>query len=95
MFGGLPGEFLDLALAGGFLLITSPALLDELEEKLRDKFEVSGQDVERVRRKLEATAEVVSTKPMTAVILDDPDDDRVLECAVAGRWTRSSAVTGI
>jgi putative PIN family toxin of toxin-antitoxin system len=32
MFGGLPGEFLGLAFAGGFLAVTSPVLLDELEK---------------------------------------------------------------
>lgn len=32
MFGGLPGAFLDLAFQGSFLLITSPTLLDELDE---------------------------------------------------------------
>lgn len=31
MFGGLPGAFLDLAFAGSFVLVTSSALLDELD----------------------------------------------------------------
>jgi putative PIN family toxin of toxin-antitoxin system len=85
MFGGLPGEFLDLAFAGGFVLVTSPTLMDELDEKLRIKFELSSADAELIRNRLESTAEVVSTQPSLSVILDDPDDDRVLECAVAGR----------
>jgi len=33
MFGGLPGRFLDLALGRKFTLVTSLALLDELDEK--------------------------------------------------------------
>jgi uncharacterized protein len=85
MFGGLPGEFLNLAFAGDFVLVTSPALLDELDEKLRIKFEISAADADLFRRRLEATAEVVSTVPTLSVIKDDPDDDRVLECSVAGR----------
>lgn len=40
MFGGLPGTFLDLALAKAFTLVSSEALLDELYEKLRGKFAV-------------------------------------------------------
>ncbi len=44
MFGGLPGSFLDLALLRSILLVTSPELLDELDEKLRLKFEVSSKD---------------------------------------------------
>jgi PIN domain len=49
MFGGLLGSFLDLALLQSFLLVTSPALLDELDEKLRLKFGLSPNDADLVR----------------------------------------------
>jgi len=84
MFGGVPGSFLDLASLGTFLLVTSPVLLDELDEKLRLKFELSPTDADIVRSRLEATAQIVSAMESLAIIKDDPDDDRVLECAVAG-----------
>ena len=35
MFGGLPGSLLDLVFLQSFVLIVSPAILDELGEKLR------------------------------------------------------------
>ena len=38
VFQGLPGEFLALALAGSFQLITSPVLLDELNENSASSF---------------------------------------------------------
>jgi putative PIN family toxin of toxin-antitoxin system len=41
--------------------------------------------VELIRGKLEAVAEVVSTTQTLSRLKDDPDDDRVLECALAGR----------
>jgi putative PIN family toxin of toxin-antitoxin system len=85
MFGGLPGELLDLAFAGAFLLVSSPTLLDELEEKLRFKFGLEGGDVDLIRSRLEKVAEMMSTTPSLAIIKADPDDDRVLECALAGR----------
>jgi putative PIN family toxin of toxin-antitoxin system len=85
MFGGLPGSFLDLAFQGSFLLITSPILLDELDEKLRMKFELSPTDADLIRSRLEGISEIVSTATPLAVVKDDPDDDRVLECAIAGR----------
>lgn len=56
MFGGLPGLFLDRALMQSFLLVTSPALLDELVEKLIIKFAVSPEDAGRIRAKLEVCA---------------------------------------
>ena len=44
MFGGLPGALLDPAFLKSFDTMISPALLDELDEKLRGKFEVSAED---------------------------------------------------
>ena len=85
LFGGLPAAFLDLAFAGTFQLVTSPTLLDELDEKLRLKFGLSPHDADRIRLRLELSADVVSTTPTLSVIKNDPDDDRVLECAIVGR----------
>jgi putative PIN family toxin of toxin-antitoxin system len=62
-----------------------PALLDELDEKLRLKFEVSAEDTTIIRAKLESVAEIVRPDTVLHVIEDDPDDNRVLECAVKGR----------
>ena len=85
VFGGLPGSFLDLAFLRSFQLVTSPILLHELDEKLRLKFALSADDADRVRAKLESAALVIEPNLALTVITDDPDDDRVLECAVAGR----------
>jgi len=89
LFHGLPGEFLGLALDGAsdgsIRLITSPVLLDELDEKLRFKFHWSPAKADQLLKELEAVCDVVSTINSLSVIEEDPDDDRVLECAVAGR----------
>jgi len=74
MFKGLPGSFLDLGLLGGFMLVTSPALLDELEDKLCAKFAVSEPDARQVRSKLEARALVVIPDVGLSVVKEDPDD---------------------
>jgi putative PIN family toxin of toxin-antitoxin system len=84
VFQGLPGEFLALALAGSIQLITSPALLDELDEKLRFKFLWSSVKASQARNELEILCDVISAIRHLTVIADDPDDDRVLECAIAG-----------
>ncbi|MGB8536237.1 MAG: putative toxin-antitoxin system toxin component, PIN family [Acidobacteriaceae bacterium] len=85
VFGGLPGSFLDLAFMRSFQVVTSPILLDELDEKLRLKFGLSTNDADLVRAKLEKNALVVNPGIALKVIVEDPDDDRVLECAVAGK----------
>ncbi len=85
MFGGLPGSLLDLAFLKSFTLITSPALLDELDEKLQGKFEVSRGDAAYLLARLQAIAQVVRPRRVLNIIAEDPDDNRVLECAVQGR----------
>jgi putative PIN family toxin of toxin-antitoxin system len=84
IFGGLPQYFVSLALQGRFQLLTSSTLLDELEEKLRIKFNRTDMLVRQTRSELEELCEVVSTAESLSIIQADPDDDRVLECAVAG-----------
>ncbi len=85
MFGGLPGRFLDLALRREFALVTSKALLDELDEKLRGKFAVSEHDALAIRAKLESNAALANPDFQLNAVPDDPDDNRVLECAVASK----------
>lgn len=85
MFGGLPDALLDLALLHSFTTIISDTLLDELEEKLCGKFRVSPEDASIIRARLTATALVVTPKETLDIIADDPDDNRVLECAVSGK----------
>jgi putative PIN family toxin of toxin-antitoxin system len=85
MCGGLPGSVFDLSMRRAFTLVTSPPLLDELEDKLRVKFGVSAADAAAIRAKLENAAELVEPHLILDVVKDDPDDNRVLECAVAGR----------
>jgi uncharacterized protein len=85
MFDGLPGTSLDLALVGSFELVISAALLDELVEKLRLKFGVSSEDAAAIRARLESVAIMIEPKLVLDVVKDDPDDNRVLECAWAGK----------
>lgn len=42
-------------------------------------------DADLIRARLERVAELVSPAHVLSVITEDPDDDRVLECAIAGR----------
>ncbi len=85
MFGGLPGVLFDLMLAKSFETAISPVLLDELEEKLCLKFELSREDAALIRAKITGVAVLVEPHETLHVIARDPDDDRVLECAVSGK----------
>ena len=85
LFGGLPRVFVDLGLSGAFGLITSGALLGELDEKLRVKFAVPEAQAGALQTLLRLKATVTHPSFVLNVVSDDPDDNRVLECALAGR----------
>jgi putative PIN family toxin of toxin-antitoxin system len=85
MFAGVPGQFLDLALGGAFTLVTSKPLLDELGEKLCGKFSVSLNTTQKALDDLRHKGEVVHPDFELDAVPEDPDDNRVLECAIAGQ----------
>jgi putative PIN family toxin of toxin-antitoxin system len=82
VFGGTPLRFVEFARQKRFLMVTSPVLLDELDETLRGKFRWSIAAVDKLRSGLEQLCEIVSTVPIIQAVAADPDDDRVLECAI-------------
>ena len=65
-------------------LFTSRPLLDELAQKMRDKFGIDPADLPLLAV-YEATATVVKTKPLSQSACRDPDDDEVLATALAAK----------
>jgi putative PIN family toxin of toxin-antitoxin system len=64
-------------------LATSPALLDELERVLRyPKFLFTESEIQSFLRDVTAIARLVHPRQRIDVVQQDPDDNRVLECAV-------------
>ena len=76
---------LELASAGRMALITSPVLLAELEEKLRDKLLWNADRVGLFLTTVRDLADVVEPDFRLSIVPDDDDDNRVLECAVAAQ----------
>ncbi len=86
---GHPYEALAAWRRGEVVLVISPPIVDEVLEALkrpffRDKLHISEPDVTRAKRALETDAVMVSPKKRLRVVENDPDDDRVLECALEG-----------
>jgi len=92
MFGGKPLQFLEMALDGEVELGISEAILTETLRVLRDKFHHTPEQLQEAERFIAAiTSRVYPTEPLDAVPTD-PDDNRVLECAIAA--TSDVVVTG-
>ena len=83
-YDGKPLTLLELALDGRFELFISDEILEETLGVLRDKFKRAPEELSGDRAYIEAcTVRVVPTERLH-VVPDDEDDNRVLECAVAG-----------
>ncbi len=68
-----------------YTLLISPAIIREVAGTLRHKFAWQEPEIIRVAKLLARVSEVVSPDVTLDVISRDPDDNRILECAVAGR----------
>ena len=75
---------LDAALRGDIRLVSSFALLEELEEVLMEHFGFAARIASAVRAEVEAIADVVDPVDVPKACRD-PDDDQVLAAAAVGR----------
>lgn len=84
---GRPYHCVELARQGKIEAITCQELLDELAEKLEFKLMLSPSSVTDTIADLLGFMRVVHIPNTLKVIAADPDDDKVLECAVVGGAT--------
>ena len=73
-----------LAREGRYTVVISPFIVREFMEKLREKFGVPTKARELIKRRVLRKADIVQPKTVPTVIADDPDDDHILACAMAG-----------
>ena len=83
--GGFSEDILDtLATNETFLLMTSEEILDELSKKLSSKFNWTSQDVTFYIDYIRQVTDIVKVQEKISIIKRDPDDNKILECAIAG-----------
>ena len=88
LFGGPPREALKLVISGTVDCSLSLAILDELRDVLqRPKFKFSPEQSFNVVEELHAACEIINPMVKINVITEDPDDNKILECAVAAKPT--------
>ena len=84
LFGAYPERVFLAGLRGEIQLLTSRALLRELERVLTEKFKLGMKLVKDTLDVIETLAEIVETTSQLKVIEYPDDDNRVFECAVDG-----------
>lgn len=85
--GGVPEQVYRLAMEGRITLVTSPPLLAELGRVLTEKFGWQDEYLRAALAQIVRTGEIVEPVEHVSIIVDDPDDDRVLEAAQAAGAT--------
>jgi uncharacterized protein len=84
VFGGKPREILDLAIRGLVEIAISDDILEEIEAVLEGKkFQYPDKIVRAVINEIAELVEIVEPKERIDAVAEDPEDNRVLECAVA------------
>lgn len=81
---GKPAELIELARTGVIRLLVSEAILDEVAEVLERKFKRPPEDIAEIKREIEGFAQKIRPSVALDVVKEDPDDDRILECASSG-----------
>jgi len=84
-WSGPPHEVALRGIDGKIDLLTSTHILDETERKLRDKFGIPDADNAIAIGALINHAEMVYPKQVISAVKDDPSDNRIIECAIAGK----------
>ena len=84
---GTPFEVLEAWRHQRFILVTSQAIIAEIERalrypRIRQRYAVTRQDVERLAASLRADALLVPGDVEVSGVCADPDDDRFLACAL-------------
>jgi putative PIN family toxin of toxin-antitoxin system len=86
LFGGKPRKILEIAIRGDIRLCLSEPILEELRGVLqRSKFDYSPEMIQSILTELTGIADFVNPSETLNVILEDPEDNRILECAVEAK----------
>ena len=92
IWGGVPYDCIALAQRNKVEAVTCPEILDEFSAKLITKFNASPSQASEMVAELLSFHQSVKITNQLKSVTADPDDDKIIECAVVGGATH--IVTG-
>jgi len=85
LFGGKSEKIRKLSKEKKIELLVSEAIIAEVAEVLRRKFDWESWQISQIIDEIRETATLVIPHQTLSVIKEDKDDNRILECAVEGK----------
>ncbi len=82
---GKPHQIVELAIDGKIQVFTSPQILEELERVLKRDFLEDHDFIESQIALILEYAKVVKPANTIQAVRDDPDDNKIIECAVTAK----------
>ncbi len=82
-WGGKPREIIELGRSGNIWIFTSIEIENEIDEKLRLKFNLDADEAVKVLLDFSAFTIPVKTTKRIIAVADDPDDDKFIECTIS------------
>ncbi|MEE8359022.1 MAG: putative toxin-antitoxin system toxin component, PIN family [Candidatus Hydrothermarchaeales archaeon] len=89
---GSPYKVMKKALQKEFFLVTSTAILEEVSERLKHKFKLPEEEIEKLMDILLSYSNLVEPDIKVNAVKADEKDNKIIECALDGR--ASFIVTG-
>jgi uncharacterized protein len=83
--GGAPDRIFQHILSLRLKHATSPDILTEIEQVLHRKFRHLHDHIPDILRLIEEVSQLVYPNRRLNIVIDDPADNRILECAVAAK----------
>jgi len=81
---GAPYRVVEQGLGGAFIMVTSQDIIQEIGRTLTRKFGFPLEDTREFLKTIVLSSYVVSPTEKLYVVEADPDDDKIIECAIAG-----------
>lgn len=81
---GFSEEVLKFAIRANFKIVISEEILQEIQNKLTYKFHWPTENIDFFLARIRKIAEMVDIRERISAIIRDPEDNKILECAISG-----------
>jgi len=82
---GKPRQVVDLGRDEKITILTSAAIEKEIAEKLKTKFNLDKNEISKILADFSTFTRLVHAANRIRAVPDDPDYDKIIECAVSGK----------